>query len=50
MRHIVRNSIIGGIIGAMLFSVIASSNLYKHFKKATRSISRDFTNWGEEFI
>ena len=50
MKTRVRNAIIGGILGAMIFSVIASSNLYRHFKKATRSISMDFANWGEEFI
>ena len=38
------------IIGISMISSIMTSYLYKFSKKTTRGISRDFANWGEEFV
>lgn len=50
MKNKVRNGIIGGIVGVVMFSIIASSYVYKFYKDVNNTFSMDFDNWGEEFL
>ena len=50
MKIRTRNFIIGSAIGMFLLLSILSSTTYGSYKKETRSLNFDFSNWGEEFI
>ena len=50
MKTRARNFIIGSAIGMFLLLSILSSAIYGSYKRETRRLNFDFSNWGEEFI
>ena len=50
MKTRARNFIIGSAIGIFLLLSILSSVTYGSYKKETKRLNFDFSNWGEEFI
>ena len=50
MKTRARNFVIGSAIGMLLLLSILSSVAYGSYKRETRRLNFDFSNWGEEFI